>query len=95
MESQEPDQGRTEALKYGHLGIQFALVVGLLSYGGWWLDQRLGTTPLLSFFGLLAGFGIGLLQLYRGAFPPPPPRGGPPGSPEGGGTSEGNKDGGE
>lgn len=65
------DRGHSETLKFGHLGIQFALTVGILAYGGWWLDNRLTTTPLFSFFGLLAGFGIGLWQLYRGAFPPP------------------------
>lgn len=69
MDSQDPRQGINEALRYGHLGIQFALVVALLAAGGWWLDKKLGTSPLLGFLGLMLGFGIGLWQLYTGTKP--------------------------
>ena len=32
---------------------------------GYWLDQRLGTLPILSVAGMLAGFGLGGLGVYR------------------------------
>lgn len=38
-------------------------LLGVLS--GYWLDQRLGTLPLLAVAGLLAGFGLGGLGVYR------------------------------
>ncbi|MEP7158736.1 MAG: AtpZ/AtpI family protein [Chloroflexota bacterium] len=38
-------------------------LLGVLS--GYWLDQRLGTLPILSVVGLLAGFGLGGVGVYR------------------------------
>ena len=38
-------------------------LLGVLS--GYWLDQRLGTLPILSVAGMLAGFGLGGLGVYR------------------------------
>ena len=38
-------------------------LVGVL--GGYWLDQRLMTLPLLTVAGILAGFGLGGLGVYR------------------------------
>ena len=38
-------------------------LLGVLS--GYWLDQRLGTLPILSVAGMLAGFGFGGLGVYR------------------------------
>jgi F0F1-type ATP synthase assembly protein I len=32
---------------------------------GYWLDQRLGTLPLLTVMGMLAGFGLGGVGVYR------------------------------
>jgi hypothetical protein len=36
---------------------------GVLS--GYWLDQRLGTLPILAVAGMLAGFGLGGVGVYR------------------------------
>ena len=59
----------------GRAGVYFALfseiaivllvttLLGVLS--GYWLDQRLGTLPILSVVGLLAGFGLGGFGVYR------------------------------
>ena len=59
----------------GRAGVYFALfseiaivllvttLLGVLS--GYWLDQRLGTLPILSMVGLLAGFGLGGFGVYR------------------------------
>jgi F0F1-type ATP synthase assembly protein I len=42
------------------------LVTALLgALGGYWLDQRLGTLPLLSVAGTLVGFGLGGVGVYR------------------------------
>lgn len=38
-------------------------LLGVLS--GYWLDQRLGTLPILSVVGMLAGFGLGGVGVYR------------------------------
>jgi F0F1-type ATP synthase assembly protein I len=32
---------------------------------GYWLDQRLGTLPLLTVAGMLVGFGLGGVGVYR------------------------------
>lgn len=51
-------------LRYLHLGWEFALAVGLLTWGGIWLDGRLGTWVLFTLLGLGLGFGVGLRLLY-------------------------------
>ncbi len=38
-------------------------LLGVLS--GYWLDQRLATLPALSVVGMLVGFGLGGLGVYR------------------------------
>lgn len=38
-------------------------LLGVLS--GYWLDQRLGTLPILAVAGLLAGFALGGVGVYR------------------------------
>ncbi len=38
-------------------------LLGVLS--GYWLDQRLGTLPILAVAGMLAGFGLGGAGVYR------------------------------
>ena len=60
---------------FGRAGAYFALfseiaivllvmtLLGVLS--GYWLDQRLGTLPILSVAGMLAGFGLGGVGVYR------------------------------
>jgi F0F1-type ATP synthase assembly protein I len=42
------------------------LVTTLLGVlGGYWLDQRLMTLPVLSVAGMLVGFGLGGVGVYR------------------------------
>lgn len=61
------DFGRTTAYLALFSEIAIVLLVttllGVLS--GYWLDQRLGTLPILSVVGMLAGFGLGGLGVYR------------------------------
>ena len=61
------DFGRASA--YFALFSEIAIVLlvttllGVLS--GYWLDQRLGTLPILAVAGMLAGFGLGGVGVYR------------------------------
>ncbi len=47
--------------------IGFTLLVTTLlgALGGYWLDGRLGTTPLFGMLGFLAGAGIGTYAIYK------------------------------
>jgi ATP synthase protein I len=47
--------------------IGFTLLVTTLlgALGGYWLDERLGTAPLLGLIGFLAGAGIGTYGIYK------------------------------
>jgi hypothetical protein len=56
---QDPNQ----LLRYSHLGLQFALTVGLVFFGGLKADERLQTSPLFTLLGVALGFGIGLYRL--------------------------------
>ena len=42
-----------------------AVVVGMFAYGGYWLDERLGTKPLLLVVGILLGLLGGFVHLLR------------------------------
>jgi F0F1-type ATP synthase assembly protein I len=61
------DLGRASA--YLALFSEIAIVLlittlaGVLS--GYWLDQRLGTLPILVVVGMLVGFGLGGVGVYR------------------------------
>jgi len=46
-------------------GLTWALSVLLFLLGGWWIDERLGTTPLLMIVGAFVGAGAGFYSLYR------------------------------
>lgn len=67
MTRKEPRDQR-ELLRQSHLGLQFALTLGLLAFLGHLADERLGTTPLLTFLGACLGFGIGFYQLHQGVY---------------------------
>ena len=42
------------------------LVTTLLGVlGGYWLDQRLGTLPIFTLVGMLCGFGLGGVGVWR------------------------------
>lgn len=47
------------------LGLTWALSVLFFLLGGWWIDERLGTTPLLMIVGAFVGAGAGFYSLYR------------------------------
>ncbi len=47
------------------IGVQFVAVLLAFLFAGKWLDERLGTTPWLLMLGVLLGFGLSLLYIYR------------------------------
>lgn len=51
--------------EYTGYGLTWALSVLLFLLGGWWVDERLGTTPLLMIVGAFVGAGAGFYSLYR------------------------------
>ncbi len=59
--------------RYATVGLQFGLYLTLCILGGYWLDRKIGTSPLLLILGVLVGFGTGLYSLMR-KFPISPRR---------------------
>ena len=55
----------TAAAQYSGYGLTWALSTLLFLLGGWWLDGRLGTTPLFMILGAFVGGGAGFYSLYR------------------------------
>ena len=55
----------TEMGRYAHLGFQLALSTGLFLMAGWWLDGKIGTTPLLTILGALGGAAAGFYSMYH------------------------------
>lgn len=46
-------------------GLEFAAIIGLPTFGGYWLDGRMGTLPLWTLSGLALGFAGALYRLIR------------------------------
>jgi F0F1-type ATP synthase assembly protein I len=55
----------TEMGRYAHFGFQLALSMGLFLLGGWWLDGRIGTTPLLTIVGAMVGAAAAFYSMIR------------------------------
>ena len=53
---------------YLDLGLQMALATGLGAGVGYFLDQKLSTTPLFFLLGLALGATSGFLTLYRAVY---------------------------
>lgn len=53
------------AAPYLHIGWTLAASVLLGTFGGWWLDKKLGTEPLLLIIGAVAGMAAGFIELIR------------------------------
>lgn len=50
---------------YSSLSFQVAAAVGVGFGAGWWLDRKIGTTPILAVLGMLMGGLAGFLNVYR------------------------------
>ena len=46
-------------------GLQFAVTIMIATIGGWWLDEKLSTSPLLLIAGMLFGATAAFYHLYR------------------------------
>ena len=57
--------------RYASFGLQLVVTMCLLGWGGWWLDGRLGTYPLLMIIGLFAGAGASFYALIKTLEPAP------------------------
>jgi ATP synthase protein I len=51
--------------RYASFGLQLVVTMCLLGWGGWWLDGKLGTYPLLMILGLFAGAGCSFYALIK------------------------------
>jgi ATP synthase protein I len=60
------DQSSLKALtRYSGHGLTLAAAVGLFLLAGWWLDGRVGTTPLFTILGALVGAAAGFYHLIQ------------------------------
>lgn len=50
--------------QYTGYGLTSALSTLLFLLGGWWLDGKVGTTPLFMILGAFVGAGAGFYSLY-------------------------------
>ena len=50
--------------RYSGYGLQLAASVGLFMAGGWWVDGKLGTAPLVTIAGAVLGGAAGFYSLY-------------------------------
>ena len=51
--------------RYSAIGIEMCAAVGFGTWGGWWVDKKLGTTPWLMWFGIVVGFGAAVKTVQR------------------------------
>lgn len=58
-----------ERMRFWTAGVEFAVTIGLLTWGGYWLDTRRDTLPLWMLVGLSVGFAAALYRLIRQARP--------------------------
>jgi F0F1-type ATP synthase assembly protein I len=54
---------------YIDLGLRFALAILIGTGGGYWLDSKLGTTPLFLIIGVFLGATSGFMTIYRAVYP--------------------------
>jgi F0F1-type ATP synthase assembly protein I len=65
----------TDLGRYAGLGFQFAATLCVVGALGWWLDEKLGTSPWLLIAGVFLGATGGFLSLLRAVGSPSrPPR---------------------
>jgi hypothetical protein len=60
-----PDPAMVSMARYSGYGLQLAAAVGLFMAAGWWVDGKIGTAPLLTILGALAGGAAGFYSMYQ------------------------------
>jgi len=63
------DKKRLVIGPYMDLGMQLAVAVLLGTVLGYWLDQKLHTTPILLLIGVLLGGTAGFINVYKTVYP--------------------------
>ena len=61
---------RTSGAEFAGLGLQLGGAIALFAFVGWWLDERLGTSPWLLLALVFLGAFAGFYSVYRRVFPP-------------------------
>ncbi len=59
------DSALRELARFSGHGLTIAVATGLFLMAGWWVDGRLGTTPLLTILGALLGAGAGFYSMLQ------------------------------
>jgi hypothetical protein len=60
-----PQRPLAEVYRYSGLGCMLAAAVILATAGGWLLDRGVGSFPVFTIVGALAGAALGTLSIYR------------------------------
>jgi len=55
-------------LRYSSAGMQLVVAAGLGGLAGWWLDEKVGLSPVFLVLGIFLGFGAGIYSLYVSLF---------------------------
>ncbi len=55
----------TKFLYLSTLGLEMGISIGVGVYGGIWLDKKFETSPYLTIFGILVGFGAAIKSFLR------------------------------
>ena len=62
-------------MAFASLGLELVVTVVLLTYGGYWLDDRLGTLPVFVLIGVFLGMAVGFYNVFRRVLPKKEPGG--------------------
>ena len=64
-DNQHTNASWARAVRFSSVGIEFGLGAGLGVLLGWWLDSRLGTSPLFLLVLLFIGLGAGFASMIH------------------------------
>jgi F0F1-type ATP synthase assembly protein I len=67
-EDESSRRQQRDYVRYSTIGIEFALVVGVFGFAGWWLDGKLGladTFPVFLLLGVFLGMSLGIYRMNR------------------------------
>ncbi len=60
-----------DQMRLSSIGLVVAISVALGAFGGWWLDDYLGTEPWFTAAGVVLGSAAGFYELFRETRRPP------------------------
>ncbi|TMD31238.1 MAG: AtpZ/AtpI family protein [Chloroflexi bacterium] len=65
MPMTEPGQAGAYLALFSEIGFVLLVATLLGALGGYWIDKQLGSLPILTIVGFLAGAAIGARAMYR------------------------------